>query len=45
MSKPTFSFDYDEKWYTVQAVETVMGTGTHDDILAMKSEYTRMRHS
>ena len=43
MSKPTFSFDYDEKWYSVQAVETVMGAGTHDDVLAMRAEYTRMR--
>lgn len=43
MSKPTFSFDYDEKWYTVQALETVMSIGTQEDVTAMRAEYTRMR--
>lgn len=42
-SKPSFRFWYSENWYTVQGAETLLRTGTKDDIATMKAEYTRMR--
>ena len=42
-SKPSFRFWYSENWYTVQGAETLLRTGTKDDIVTMKAEYTRMR--
>lgn len=42
-SSPSFKFWFDEKWYTVQGAETMLHTGTKDDISTMRSEYTRMR--
>ena len=42
-SDPSFQFWFEEKWYTVQGAETMISTGTKDDLATMRSEYTRMR--
>lgn len=43
ITDPSFKFWYNEKWYTVQGAETMVRTGTKDDMSTMRSEYTRMR--
>ena len=43
VTDPSFQLIYPENYYTVQGAETVLRTGTRDDIAAMRSEYTRMR--
>ena len=43
VTDPSFKFWFDEKWYTVQGAETMINTGTKDDLATMRSEYTRMR--
>lgn len=43
VTDPSFRLLYPENYYTVQGAETVLRTGTKDDIAAMRSEYTRMR--
>ena len=43
VTDPSFQFWFDEKWYTVQGAETMINTGTKDDLATMRSEYTRMR--
>ena len=43
VTDPSFQFWFDEKWYTVQGAETMLNTGTKDDLATMRSEYTRMR--
>lgn len=43
VTDPSFRLIYPETYYTVQGAETVLRTGTKDDIAAMRSEYTRMR--
>lgn len=43
ITDPSFKFWFDEKWYTVQGAETMLRTGTKEDIRTMRSEYTRMR--
>lgn len=43
ITDPSFKFWYDEKWYTVQGAETMIRTGTKDDMSTMRAEYTRMR--
>ena len=43
VTAPSFQFWFDEKWYTVQGAETMARLGTKDDLLTMRSEYTRMR--
>lgn len=42
-TQPSFQFWFEEKWYTVQGAETMVSTGTKDDLSTMRSEYTRMR--
>lgn len=42
-TEPSFKFWFEEKWYTVQGAETMVSTGTKDDLSTMRSEYTRMR--
>ena len=43
VTDPSFRLIYPENYYTVQGAETVLRTGTRDDIAAMRAEYTRMR--
>lgn len=43
VTDPSFRLIYPEDYYTVQGAETVLRTGTKDDISAMRAEYTRMR--
>lgn len=43
VTEPSFQFWYDEKWYSVQGAKTMVSTSTRDDMLTMRSEYTRMR--
>lgn len=43
VTDPSFSFWFDEKFYTVQGAQTMFSIGTKDDISTMRSEYTRMR--
>ena len=43
VTDPSFRLIYPENYYTVQGAETVLRTGTKDDIAAMRAEYTRMR--
>lgn len=43
VTDPSFKFWFDEKWYSVQGAETMINTGTKDDLATMRSEYTRMR--
>ena len=38
-----FQFMFDENWYTEQGAETMLHSGTKDDIATMRAEYTRMR--
>lgn len=42
VTDPSFSFWFDEKYYTVQGAKTML-RGTKDDIATMRAEYTRMR--
>lgn len=42
-SEPSFTFWFSEDFYTVQGAETMLHSGTKDDISAMRAEYTRMR--
>lgn len=43
VTDPSFKFWFDEKYYTVQGVETMARMGTKDDLSTMRAEYTRMR--
>lgn len=43
VTDPSFQLLYPENYYTVQGAETVLRSGTRDDIAAMRAEYTRMR--
>ena len=43
MSKARFSFNFEDKYMTTQALESYISSATRDDMAALKSEYTRMR--
>jgi hypothetical protein len=43
VTDPSFRRKYSEDYYTVQGAETVLRSGTKEDIAAMRAEYTRMR--
>ena len=43
VTEPSFRRKYSENYYTVQGAETVLRSGTKEDIAAMRAEYTRMR--
>lgn len=38
-----FQFMFSDNWYTEQGAETMLHSGTKDDIATMRAEYTRMR--
>lgn len=43
VTEPSFRRKYSEDYYTVQGAETVLRSGTKEDIAALRAEYTRMR--